>query len=371
MPQAFYIILTNSMNEMKTVNGTNYVWPIGQPINFSFNETDEEWQQLIRRALHQWEEETCIRFNENSSATDRLEFIRNLGCGSALGHIGGAQPISIGNRCEQIGTVLHEIGHALGLDHEHQRLDRDDYIRISTKNNVAPMYALNKVNLTNKIALPYDFGSIMHYDSFQCSFVPFYKTITTHDSRYQHTIGHHHSLSFLDIKHINLFYYKDTCADTKIECFNGGYPDPRACNQCKCPSGLGSPNCLYVEKTEGCGGELKATNQWQTLTFNERRRCVWGIFAESNSKVRLILDEAKYRCDEACTSFVEIKHTNDFQTTGFRSCCGEHNVEAISDDNQVLIIHDARELNRNGVFSLRYIQVHNSTAETRTRTSSN
>ncbi|KAI6173954.1 Zinc metalloproteinase [Aphelenchoides besseyi] len=336
MPEDFYLILTNSMIEMETRNHTNYVWPGGRPIDFSFGETDEDWQQLIRQALHQWKEETCIEFNENPNATDRLEFIRGRGCYSRLGQVGGAQPISIGKGCEDVGTVLHEIGHALGLDHEHQRLDRDDYIQVNTKNNACSMRDLNKANLINEIALPFDFGSVMHYNSFAY------------------------------VKRINLFYCEDTCADTKIQCFNGGYPNPRACNQCKCPSGLGGPSCLNVEETEGCGGELEATNQWQSLTFNERRRCVWRVSAQRNSRVRLILEEAKYRCDEACTSFVEIKHTSDFQTTGFRSCCGEHAVETISDGNQVLIIHDARELNRNGVFSLRFIQAHNSTAETST-----
>ncbi|KAI6210620.1 Metalloendopeptidase [Aphelenchoides besseyi] len=350
-PVIIYTMLTNNVNEMKTRNHTNYVWPGGRPIDFSFGETDEE---------------TCIEFNENPNATDRLEFIRGRGCYSHLGQVGGAQPISIGKGCEDVGTVLHEIGHALGLDHEHQRLDRDDYIQVNTKNNACSMSDLNKVNLINEIALPFDLGSIMHYDSFACSIIPIYKTITTHDPRYQHTIGQVRSFSFLDVKRINLFYCEDTCADTKIQCINGGYPNPRACNQCKCPSGLGSPSCLNVEETEGCGGELEATNRWQSLTFNERRRCVWRVSAQRNSQVRLILEEAKYRCDEACTSFVEIKHTSDFQTTGFRSCCGEHDVETISDGNQVLIIHDARELNRNGVFSLRFIQAHNSTAKTST-----
>ncbi|KAI6205999.1 hypothetical protein M3Y94_00856100 [Aphelenchoides besseyi] len=318
----------------------------------------EEWQQLIRQGLHQWEKETCIEFNENLNATDRLEFIRNNDCYSYLGNTDGAQQISIGNSCKDIGSVLHEIGHALGLHHEHQRLDRDDYIRVDTKSSYCEIQNFNKLIIVNdNFESPYDFGSIMHYDTFACTALPFYKTITTNDPRYQHTVGQHRSLSFLDVKHINDFYCKDTCANTKIKCFNGGYPNPRACNQCKCPSGLGGPNCLSVEETEGCGGELKATNQGQTLMFNGRRRCVWRISAHSNSRVRLILDDAKYRCDDACTSFVEIKHSNDFQTTGFRSCCSENNVKTISNGNQVLIIHDSQELDRNGVFSLRYIQV--------------
>ncbi|KAI6215007.1 Astacin-like metalloendopeptidase [Aphelenchoides besseyi] len=337
--------MTNNVDEMETRK--NLLWPLGQPIDFSFRETDEEWQQMIRQALHQWEEETCIRFNENSSATDRLKFIRGHGCYSHFGHIGGAQPISIGKKCEDIGTILHEIGHALGLEHEHQRLDRDDYIQIDTENNRCPMGPLKKVNPINQIELPYDFGSIMHYGSFQCSVYMNYKTITTKDPRYQHTIGQERSLSFLDVKHINSFYCTNTCANTKIKCFYGGYPNPRACNQCKCPSGIGGPNCLNVEKTEGCGdNEFEAKNYWQSLTVNGRRRCVWVITAQQNSRVRLILDKTNYRCDKTCSSFVEIKHTNDFQTTGFRSCCGENNVETISDGSQVLIIHDARDLNR-------------------------
>lgn len=64
----------------------------------------------------------------------------------------------------QFGTPVHEIGHTLGLWHEHQRWDRDKYIRIIT-NNVANYRSQFWRQRTDTFELPYDYGSIMHYGS--------------------------------------------------------------------------------------------------------------------------------------------------------------------------------------------------------------
>jgi len=48
--------------------------------------------------------------------------------------IGGRQTVSIGNGCEGMSTVVHEIMHAIGIYHEQSRTDRDDYITIETQN---------------------------------------------------------------------------------------------------------------------------------------------------------------------------------------------------------------------------------------------
>ena len=51
-----------------------------------------------------------------------------------MGRKGGRQDIGVGKGCEYAGTIIHEIGHALGFWHEQSRSDRDTYVRVVWKN---------------------------------------------------------------------------------------------------------------------------------------------------------------------------------------------------------------------------------------------
>lgn len=83
---------------------------------------------------------------------------------SYVGFQGGPQPIGIYNWNNEV-IIAHEIKHALGWVHEHQRPDRDRVVEIKW-GNILPGRSHNfEILRTAKMASPYQCSSIMHYPS--------------------------------------------------------------------------------------------------------------------------------------------------------------------------------------------------------------
>ena len=61
----------------------------------------------------------------------------------------------------------HEIGHAIGLVHEHQLPERDTHLKVNW-NNVNPSFydafTTYKDSELERFGIPYDLSSIMHYE---------------------------------------------------------------------------------------------------------------------------------------------------------------------------------------------------------------
>jgi hypothetical protein len=122
------------------------------------------------QGVMQW----VARTNQTDWVAFDLTEDANFGsCFSAIGRSGGRQRIG-GSRACSTGTIIHEMGHAIGLWHEQQRGDEETWVD-QDLSNVDPFFANNFVPLTNqRDSGNYDFGSIMHYApySFAKTFKP-------------------------------------------------------------------------------------------------------------------------------------------------------------------------------------------------------
>ena len=115
-----------------------------------------------------------MQFVARSTQADYVEFSLSLpdsapACTSSLGRVGGRQRI-LGPPTCATGTLLHEMGHAIGLQHEHSRPDRDLYLEWQPQNVAKNQRSASSLPAFNRKAVgPYDFGSIMHYGDFEFS----------------------------------------------------------------------------------------------------------------------------------------------------------------------------------------------------------
>ncbi|KAG8186677.1 hypothetical protein JTE90_014752 [Oedothorax gibbosus] len=159
------------------IKDTRFRWP-GYPgrgeIPYVIDPALNSMKPLILQAMDQYHKLTCLKFVPRTNQRDYIKLVSLNGCYSYVGRRGGEQPVSLGSGCGYIGTIVHELGHAIGLFHEHQRSDRNTYITVYGT-NVQSGKGKN-FDLTNPsaeiISTGYDYSSIMHYGTYAFSKQP-------------------------------------------------------------------------------------------------------------------------------------------------------------------------------------------------------
>ncbi|XP_056593068.1 astacin-like metalloendopeptidase [Triplophysa dalaica] len=187
-------------------NAVSTLWPkVGQNVQVPY-EIDvllvKDRITDITEALAMISGKTCIKFHQRTVETDYMYFSYGEGCASYVGFLGGEQSIVVGQTCRP-GNICHEILHALGLYHEHSRLDRDQYITILSENIIPGKEKNFLAKDGNTLGLQYDLESILHYGNnyFSSNGGP---TIVSKDSSV--TIGQRTRLTALDVQKIRKLY---------------------------------------------------------------------------------------------------------------------------------------------------------------------
>ncbi|XP_064096371.1 protein SpAN-like [Macrobrachium nipponense] len=177
-------------------------------VPYSFGD-ERDKAAAVAAGIDHWEENTCITFH----TSPHIKFILGSGCWSYIGSINSntGQDLSIGTGCTGVGTVAHEIGHAIGFYHEQSRSDRDRQVKILLENVIAGKESNFNSYADNNYSVPYDFLSDMHYNSEAFSSNG-KLTIVTVDPMNQELIGVRDALSHMDKLLANKIY---PCIDVR------------------------------------------------------------------------------------------------------------------------------------------------------------
>lgn len=148
------------------------VWPNGT-IPFVLLGMNSDEMKKVFESMYLWEAASIgrIQFRPANpvghSGTGILYIVKNEIISGALGT--GYYPDDINilflGRFDR-RAILHELGHKIGLEHEHQRPDRDLFISIDwsmVDPELAPQFACRSPDLYDYTYYHYDYESVMHY----------------------------------------------------------------------------------------------------------------------------------------------------------------------------------------------------------------
>ncbi|MCE3269703.1 MAG: nematocyst expressed protein 6-like [Ramlibacter sp.] len=147
-------------------------WPNGVVYyEFSSSVTSDQ-KKIFEGAAAMWSAVSALTFVEDNKQKGRIlvETDSGAGCGSSVvGYGGNVQALKIAPHCWSGRTPAHEIGHAIGLAHEHQHTKQETVIEIDggeLEKTCPDLYRVNYHPLTSSNSeTAYDFASIMHYSS--------------------------------------------------------------------------------------------------------------------------------------------------------------------------------------------------------------
>ncbi|KAK2913933.1 hypothetical protein Q8A67_002332 [Cirrhinus molitorella] len=162
-------------------------------------------KKVIKQGLRFFARVSCIRFVQHEGQRDFLHIKSDSGCYSYVGRIGGEQVVSLERPgCVYRSAVHHELLHALGFQHEQDRSDRDEHVKILFENIIPEYTAIFEKIDTINLETPYDYSSVMHYSKTAFSKNNEPTIIPIPDSNVE--IGEAQRMSSIDILRINRLY---------------------------------------------------------------------------------------------------------------------------------------------------------------------
>eukprot|EP00112_Aurelia_sp_Birch-Aquarium-sp1_P021049 Seg557.3 transcript_id=Seg557.3/GoldUCD/mRNA.D3Y31 product="Zinc metalloproteinase nas-6" protein_id=Seg557.3/GoldUCD/D3Y31 len=205
---------------------SNGAWT-GGVIPYSFDVFNAKGQKVVKEAVEEFHENTCIKWVPRKKENDYVSFFHGSGCYSKGGKQGGKQEISLDAAgCLHKVIAMHEMMHCAGFYHEQSRRDRDKYIKIHHSNiNDGQLKQFDKYRSGEAatLGMPYDKKSIMHYGNY--AFSKNGKKTITSLSNPSELLGNTHAFSKIDIQQLNKYYDckgKTTtakkCIDFFIDC---------------------------------------------------------------------------------------------------------------------------------------------------------
>ena len=147
-------------------------WP-GGVIPYDISKLTPAQQTNVLKAMQRWVDTGAnIRFTPRTGEAEYVNFTGVTSAGNNTSCVGFKKGVHADINItafwwgQQEWMPAHELGHVLGFFHEHQRWDRDEYVKIHYE-HIKPGRAgdYDWIAKTNWIlsSLPYDFRSIMHY----------------------------------------------------------------------------------------------------------------------------------------------------------------------------------------------------------------
>ncbi|CAL1265948.1 unnamed protein product [Larinioides sclopetarius] len=126
-------------------------------------------RRRIEEAMDEIEAYSRIRFEPRRREQCYLTITKRDGCWTN-GTFDDCRPrISLGMGCTDFGTILHELLHAIGFEHEHNRPDRNHYIIINWRNienGQKDQFHKLRRDEYEWMDFDIDYESIMIYDSY-------------------------------------------------------------------------------------------------------------------------------------------------------------------------------------------------------------
>jgi len=200
----------------------------------------DEWPVMataLADAMYHIELNTPVRFRARTADDASylrtevdLDYTLGVACSATAGEAAGEHLVIVSQR-NCLGTSwVHEIGHVLGLDHEHQRPDRDDYIEVD--DSIGSQGVIIATGCGGAGGYPdsfcddslseYDYRSVMHYAGFAGELAPLPAPFAAYEDAHPDAVALPHGrghmsnqagLSPIDAAHLTALY--GACIDDR------------------------------------------------------------------------------------------------------------------------------------------------------------